>query len=198
MIYHSVEVYKAKWAGYISAKNKNVEYWHTENKESRFLDQACITTNEKEIALITKEFFTRHRTFNLPKSIRNASKQSEKKPSVFMVKQIEVNAFDNEVALRVMSDKNTFLIFNSFSPQSCKLTKQQVVNFENLLMDITNRRAFMFIMCFWKYDKDIHLDCADTCTKLSNGEFVNGVNELDIDEIMEFLWTRIRWNKSNG
>lgn len=141
MMYHSIEVYNAKWAGYVSAENENVEYWYTENKESRFRNQSCITTNEKEIALITKEFFTWYRTLNLPKSICNALKQSEKIPSVFMVKEIEVNAFGNEVVLRVMSDKNTFLIFNSFPPQNCKLTKRQVINFENLLMDITKKKV---------------------------------------------------------
>jgi hypothetical protein len=126
-----------KWA-YVSIENEKVKYQYTENRDLRFWDNCPITTNEKEISFISKFILNWYNELGLPKSIDTFK---FKESSVTVVKEVEINVFNDIAVLRLLSDGTTYLLFNSFPPEKSKLTKYQINNFEKILSEAINKKV---------------------------------------------------------
>lgn len=140
-IYDSITLYSwDKWA-HISIENENIKYQYTENGDLRSIIDTPVTTNKKEIALITKIIIEWYRELKLPDSIDEIQKQKGKQDAVSVVKEIKLDAFGDKVILRIFSDGKTFLLFNMFPPRKVKLTRYQEDNFEKLLAKVTKKKV---------------------------------------------------------
>ena len=128
-----------KWA-YISIKNENVELRYKETDYMPSSEDCPITTNAKEISLITKNFLSWYKELKLPDSIEEMQKHLAGHKAVTVVKEIKINALGGAV-LRILSDKTTFLLFNIFPPDGKKLTKYQADNFEKLLSEAIRKKV---------------------------------------------------------
>ena len=63
--------------------------------------------------------------------------------AVYVIKEIVIDGFEgnNPPVLRVMSDKQSYLVFGTFPPQNRKVTKQQANNFAKLLANATKKKV---------------------------------------------------------
>ena len=139
-IYNAIRLYGDKKWAFVSIENGNIKYQYTEIPSLCSTKNCPVATDEK-ILLITKILLTWYAELKLPNSISEIQKRLQEEPSVRSVKEVTISALGQEVVLRVLSDKTTFLIFDMFPPKRGKLTKYQVDNFEKLLADTIKKKV---------------------------------------------------------
>ena len=138
--YEGIWLFGAKKWAYISIEDENVILRYLETDYMPLAEDCPITTNAKQVSLITKCFLNWYKELNLPNTINEIQKQIAEHEAVSVIKEIEINVFDGAV-LRLLSDKTAYLIFNTFPPDGGKLTKNQIDNFDKLLAEAIKKKV---------------------------------------------------------
>ena len=132
--------YGNKWA-YVSIENEKVIFQYTENKQLFHFNNCPITENKNEILIISKIILEWYNKLGLPKSITEFELKMNSSNTVNVVKEIEINIFNDIATLNILNDGTANLIFNFFPPDKNTLTKYQIKNFEKILSKAINKKV---------------------------------------------------------
>ncbi|GHT22360.1 hypothetical protein FACS189430_04020 [Bacteroidia bacterium] len=139
-IYEGIMLYGDKKWAFISIDDENVKYQYTENIALNYITVCPTITDKKMISQLSEIIYKWYKKLNLPKEIENIQNNTNGKESFSVLQEIHIECFDG-IVLRILSNKMSFLIFNTFPPHSKKISKYQIEHFEKILADAIGEKV---------------------------------------------------------
>ena len=129
-----------RWA-HVSIRDEIVQIRYLETDYMPLAEDCPVVTDTKIVALVTKELLAWHKKIGLPRAILVSQKRMEGPMTDAAVKEVTIDVSGEKAVLRVLGNKRSFLVFNTFPPKKGKLTPSQYDDFAGLLSKATGKRV---------------------------------------------------------